>query len=231
MKVKTKNYRFRIGAIAMLNIVAMIGMIINVPAVNAQDVTDQVVLPADTDPAADVNDPPIPQTLTSGEIHVQNLDFTAAPANDGSPDYPYNQTFIISAYYSPLAGQDKYVTGSYKGDIRLNGGGVHGADGTPVYPGMIAAPKGYLFGTKMTIPGLGTVAVHDRGGAIVHSGVRKNAYDRLDVWMGYGDAGRSRAMKWGKRTVDVVVVGFDASVKENIALFELWQEQAKAPAY
>ncbi|MBU0668223.1 hypothetical protein KJ951_03160, partial [Patescibacteria group bacterium] len=48
----------------------------------------------------------------------------------------YTRTYIISAYYSPLPGQLKYVTGSYQGDIRLNGGGVHGADGTPVYPGM-----------------------------------------------------------------------------------------------
>ena len=56
------------------------------------------------------------------------------------PDY-YVETFIISAYYSPVVEQMKYVTGSYEGDIYLNGGGVHGADGTPVYPGMIAAPK------------------------------------------------------------------------------------------
>jgi peptidoglycan hydrolase-like protein with peptidoglycan-binding domain/3D (Asp-Asp-Asp) domain-containing protein len=218
MIVKTKQFRFKIAAVAILNIAAMMGMMINVPIVNAQDVSDQVILPADTDPASDENDPPVPQTLTSGELHVQNLDFNPAPVSDATAGFPYNRTFIISAYYSPLLGQNKYVTGSYRGDIRLNGGGVHGADGTNVYPGMIAAPKGYDFGTKMAIPGLGTVAVHDRGGAIVHSGVRKNAYDRLDVWMGYGDAGLTRAMKWGKRTVNVAVLGFDASIKEGIAL-------------
>jgi hypothetical protein len=188
MKIQTKNYRFRIAAIAILNIAAMLGMVINVPIVSAQAVNDQVVLPSDTDPGADLKDPPVPQTLTSGEVHVQNLNFNPAPAVDTSGGSPYNQTFIISAYYSPLPGQNKYITGSYKGDIRLNGGGIHGADGTNVYPGMIAAPKGYTFGTKMTIPGLGTVAVHDRGGAIVHSGVRKNAYDRLE--MGQEDSGR-----------------------------------------
>jgi peptidoglycan hydrolase-like protein with peptidoglycan-binding domain/3D (Asp-Asp-Asp) domain-containing protein len=128
------------------------------------------------------------------------------------------KTFVISAYYSPLPGQAKYVTGSYKGDIRLNGGGVHGADGSNVYPGMIAAPKSYAFGTKMLIPGIGTVAVHDRGGAIVNSGERGNSYDRLDVWMGYGDAGLKRAMKWGKRTVEVTLYGVNDAIKEEVYL-------------
>jgi peptidoglycan hydrolase-like protein with peptidoglycan-binding domain len=134
------------------------------------------------------------------------------------PDVPYSRTFIISAYYSPLPDQAKYVTGSYAGDIRLNGNGTNGADGTPVYPGMIAAPKKYAFGTKMNIPSIGTVAVHDRGGAIVSTGVRGNAYDRLDVWMGYGDIGLQRALKWGKRTVPVTVYGVDTSIKENVIL-------------
>lgn len=132
-------------------------------------------------------------------------------------DY-YIQTFIISAYYSPIEGQEYYVTGSLAGDIYLNGSGVNGADGTPVYPGMIAAPSKYPFGTKMEIPGIGTVAVHDRGGAIVEAGVRGHEHDRLDVWMGYGDAGLQRALNWGKRTVDVIVYGIDPEVEESIYL-------------
>jgi peptidoglycan hydrolase-like protein with peptidoglycan-binding domain/3D (Asp-Asp-Asp) domain-containing protein len=151
----------------------------------------------------------IPQTLTAGDVHEVKITSTAVGTE---------QTFIISAYYSPIKGQAKYVTGSYAGDIRLNGGGVHGADGTPVYPGMIAAPKSYLFGTKMKIPGIGTVAVHDRGGAIVHSGERGNAYDRLDVWMGYGDAGLKRALSWGKRTVNVINYGVNPDIKEEVTL-------------
>ena len=130
----------------------------------------------------------------------------------------YVKAFTISAYYSPVPGQTKYVTGSYEGDIKLNGGGVHSADGTPVYPGMIAAPSSYSFGTKMNIPGIGIVAVHDRGGAIVHAGQRGSSYDRLDVWMGYGDAGLSRALTWGKRTVQVTVYGIDPNMKENVYL-------------
>lgn len=112
----------------------------------------------------------------------------AAVAEDSGLDNRV-QTFTITAYYSPLPCQEYYVTGSYEGDKRLNGNGTHGADGTPVYPGMIAAPKSYAFGTKLHVPGVGNVAVHDRGGAIVTSGSQGQAYDRLDIWMGYGDKG------------------------------------------
>ncbi|MEK7673306.1 MAG: peptidoglycan-binding protein [Patescibacteria group bacterium] len=140
-----------------------------------------------------------------------------AEADGLEVNYPYTKTFIISAYYSPLPCQNRYATGTYEADIRLNGRGVRGADGTGVYPGMIAAPKAYSFGTKMDIPGIGIVAVHDRGGAIVTAnGI--NAYDRLDVWMGYGDKGLTRALNWGKRTFDVVVYGVNDGVAEQIAL-------------
>lgn len=130
----------------------------------------------------------------------------------------YKQVFTISAYYSPIEGQTRYVTGSLAGDIRLNGSGVNSADGTPVYPGMIAAPRTFAFGTKMSIPGIGIVAVHDRGGAIVSSGQRGQSYDRLDVWMGYGDAGLTRALNWGKRNVEVTVFGINPAIKENVYL-------------
>jgi peptidoglycan hydrolase-like protein with peptidoglycan-binding domain/3D (Asp-Asp-Asp) domain-containing protein len=132
--------------------------------------------------------------------------------------YPYVKTFTISAYYSPLPDQDRYATGSYDRDIRLNGNGTNGADGTEVYPGMIAAPKTYAFGTKMDIPGVGMTAVHDRGGAIVTAGNRNQTYDRLDIWMGFGDAGLTRALNWGKRAVDVTVYGVNDTKDENVYL-------------
>ena len=106
--------------------------------------------------------------------------------------------FTVTGYYSPLPGQNFYVTGSYEGDIRLNGHGVRGADGTEVFPGMIAAPYTYEFGTKVCLPGFGCGAVHDRGGAIVQKGERNLArHDRLDLWMGYGEEGLSRALELG----------------------------------
>ncbi len=129
---------------------------------------------------------------------------------------PRIQYFDITAYYSPQPDQQYYVTGSYESDIRLNGSGVRGADGTPVYPGMVAAPKTYAFGTKMYIKGIGTVAVHDRGGAIVGAG-NKLQYDRLDIWMGYGDSGLQRALGWGRRVIEVTIYGIDPSIKEEVS--------------
>ena len=144
----------------------------------------------------------------------------------GSDDEPVAvKTFLVSAYYSPLPNQSKYVTGSYAGDIKLNGDGVKAADGTLVYPGMVAAPKGYPFGYKMLVPGIGTVSVHDRGGAIVHEGVGGNNYDRLDVWMGYGEAGLKRALKWGKRKVAVALYGVNPNIKESVVLEGYTEEE------
>lgn len=111
------------------------------------------------------------------------------------------RTFKVTAYYSPLPGQDFYTTGSYEAEKRLNGEGVRGASGQDVFPGMIAAPKTYPFGTKIYLEGLGVGTVADRGGAIVHAGEQGQSYDRLDIWMGYGDEGLKRALKWGVRVV------------------------------
>ena len=93
------------------------------------------------------------------------------------------KTFIATAYYSPLPNQQKYYRGSYEADKKLNGEGNVASDGTPVFVGMIAAPRTYAFGTKIELEELGVVSVHDRGGAISAN----NGYDRIDIWMGYGD--------------------------------------------
>lgn len=105
---------------------------------------------------------------------------------------------LVTAYYSPLPNQDFYIRGSYEADIRLNGRGTNGADGTQVYTGMLAAPRTYPFGTRIKILGLGVGEVHDRGGAIFAG----RDYDRVDVWMGYGEAGLARALNWGARVVE-----------------------------
>jgi len=122
-------------------------------------------------------------------------------------------TFTITGYYSPLPNQEYYVTGDYVSEIRLNGSGTNGADGTPVFPGMIAAPKTFLFGTKIKIPGLGMGAVHDRGGAIVHKGERDLAkHDRLDIWMGYGMEGLRRALAFGVQHLNCEIFSADAPI-------------------
>lgn len=124
-----------------------------------------------------------------------------APANisaNVSSGSGEKRKFLITGYYSPLPNQSFYVRGSYEADIRLNGRGTNGADGTEVYIGMLAAPRSYPFGTRIMIPGLGVGDVHDRGGAILSG----KDYDRIDVWMGRGEEGLARALNWGARIVE-----------------------------
>lgn len=110
---------------------------------------------------------------------------------------PYEQEFVITAYYSPVEGQCCYVKGGETADKILNGQGISGADGTGVYPGMIAAPSSYAFGTRIELPGIGIGTVHDRGGAIVEQGEKH----RLDIWVGYGEEGLARALAFGVQRV------------------------------
>jgi hypothetical protein len=66
---------------------------------------------------------------------------------------------------------------------------------------MLAAPKNYKFWTKIYLEWLGVWEVADRWGAIVNKWVRWHWYDRIDVWMWYGDEWLKRATYWGKRTI------------------------------
>jgi peptidoglycan hydrolase-like protein with peptidoglycan-binding domain/3D (Asp-Asp-Asp) domain-containing protein len=130
--------------------------------------------------------------LASSSLWFHHQAQARAQSYPGTP-----RKFVVTAYYSPLPGQSYYLRGSYEADIRLNGRGTHGASGQPVYPGMIAAPKNYAFGTKIHVPGLGVGTVHDRGGAII----AREEFDRIDIWMGSGEEGLRRALAWGKRVV------------------------------
>ncbi len=128
------------------------------------------------------------------------------------------RNFTLTGYYSPLPNQNFYITGSYEAEIRLNGEGIRGADGTPVFPGMIAAPVNYSFGTKICLPNFGCGVVHDRGGAIVNKGVRNLArHDRLDLWLGFGEEGLLRALALGVEHVEGAI--YDANDNNvNIAV-------------
>lgn len=110
---------------------------------------------------------------------------------------PRQQDFVLTAYYSPLPDQCCYVKGSYEADKILNGEGTHGADGTAVYEGMIAAPPSYAFSTRIDLPGLGVFTVHDRGGAIQEW----DDAHRLDIWTGRGEEGLARALAFGVQRV------------------------------
>jgi len=62
------------------------------------------------------------------DAKINNTNTSVAPVTvpTTEPDTG-DRKFIVTAYYSPLPGQKKYSTGSYSGDIRLNGEGTHGA--------------------------------------------------------------------------------------------------------
>lgn len=140
-----------------------------------------------------------------------------------------DQKFIVTAYYSPLPNQSFYLKGSYEADIRLNGNGTHGASGKEVYPGMLAGPKTYAFGTQVYLEGLGIGTIDDRGGAIVSAGSRGYDADRLDIWMGQGEEGLKRALSWGKRTVFGKVI--DAETDTSIDLSQVKIEKIDTNKY
>lgn len=122
------------------------------------------------------------------------------------------QEFIITAYYSPVAGQCCYVRGGLDADRILNGEGHTAADGTKVYPGMLAAPAAYAFGTRVELPGLGTLTVHDRGGAIQ---VLDSGAHRLDIWVGEGEEGLARALAFGVQKISGRVYPLGSSQPAN----------------
>lgn len=117
------------------------------------------------------------------------------------------QSFIVTAYYSPLPGQSSYFNGSYAREIRVNGKGTHGASGKAVFEWMLAAPSNYPFGTKIYFEGLGIAEVQDRGGAIRQAGWwGKCIHDCIDIWMGHGEEWLQRARAWGVRTITGKIV-------------------------
>lgn len=158
----------------------------------------------------------------------QLLSPTLAIAQTVKGSEPYVQDFVLTAYYSPLPNQCCYVKGNYEADKVLNGQGTNGADGTPVYPGMIAAPPSYPFGTRITLPGLGTFTVHDRGGAIQEW---TDAH-RIDVWAGSGEEGLARALAFGVQHVrgTVYPVG-SAMPAESVSLERMPAPESKLKPY
>lgn len=112
--------------------------------------------------------------------------YRSVVSNNLSGDFPC----IVTAYYLALPGQERYVLGSLEADRRMNGD-EWTADGTRVAHGIIAMDQRFPMGATVIIPGYGTGVKHDHGGAIIGN--------RIDVHMGEGDAGRIKAMQWGRR--------------------------------
>ena len=127
--------------------------------------------------------------------------------------------FIVTAYYSPLPNQKKYITWTYSWDIKLNWNWTHWASWKAVHAWFLAAPKKYGFWTKIEIEWLWIWVVEDRWWAIVQSGVNWHEHDRIDIWMWYGDAWLERAIKRGKKTVKWKIVSNDAKLTINFKTY------------
>ena len=139
-----------------------------------------------------------------------------------NPPYPWcvQQLYRVSGYYSPKPVQDVYTRDTYEQEIKLNGRGVHGASGMPVFNGMVAAPKSYAFGTIIVLPWLGVGQVQDRWWAIVTS----DWYDRIDVRLGEWDDGIHRAKSVGLRWI----VGWYCTW---LVTQDVWFDYDKIPQY
>lgn len=102
-----------------------------------------------------------------------------------------------SAYYLPLRGQSRYLTGSYEKEIRRNGRGITFL-GDMARVGIIAAdPKVLPFNTVLEIPGYGIGRVRDIGYLIKGN--------RIDVFVGKGEEGLRHAINWGVREIEVII--------------------------
>lgn len=123
--------------------------------------------------------------------------------------------FVVTAYYSPLPNQDKYLTGNYESEKRLNWQWIAWASWKSVFSWMLAAPKSYNFGTKIYLEWLWIWSVEDRGWAIVPAWQRGYKHDRIDVWMWYWDEWLQRALYWWKRTVKGYIVSSNSEVTIN----------------
>lgn len=107
-------------------------------------------------------------------------------------------TVVATAYYGPLRGQSNYATGSYRGDIRLNGTGIT-KSGKEVRVGHIAADWSVIpQGTVVYVPGYGKGTVEDIGSAIQGK--------RIDVFMGFGEEALEKANNWGVREVQIKIL-------------------------
>ena len=122
------------------------------------------------------------------------------------------RNYLVSAYYSPLPNQRMYIRWSFAKDVILNWNWTNWADGTDVYMGLLAAPRGYSFWTKIILPWIWVGTVHDRGWAIV----AKSNYDRIDVWMWRWEKWLSRALNWWMRFIEWEKCTKEVALKDTL---------------
>ncbi|KKP68330.1 MAG: 3D domain protein [Candidatus Moranbacteria bacterium GW2011_GWE1_35_17] len=106
---------------------------------------------------------------------------------------------LVTGYYTPVKGQNKYATKSFRGDMKRNGGGKTSSGKIPE-EGMVATdPRVIPTGTEVYIPELELYAVaEDTGGDIKGK--------RIDVYTGSGEEGLKEALDIGNRMVTVIII-------------------------
>ncbi len=127
------------------------------------------------------------------------------------------RTFVVTAYYSPLPNQQAYITWTYEWDVLNNWTWKDTASWMEVFEWILAAPSNYPFWTKIYFEWYGVWVVEDRGWAIVNEGENWEVWDRIDIWMWYGDEWLQRAINWGKRTVKWIIVSNDTDLSINFS--------------
>ena len=105
---------------------------------------------------------------------------------------------VVTAYYKPLRGQKRYATGSYRGDVRLNGTGItffgQDADEGCAAADLTILPKGSL----IKMPDDEILKIGDIG-----KDIKGN---KLDKFVGSGEKALARALEQGKRKIVVEIL-------------------------
>lgn len=146
--------------------------------------------------------------------------------------------FIVTAYYSPLPWQEKYLTWSYESEMKLNGW-WNTASWKKPSTWTIAAPRNYPFWTKIYLEWYWIWTVEDRWWAIVNAWDKWFLHDRLDIWLWYGDEWRKKTQEWWKKTVKWYIVdpnteskvSFDFKEKKEEIISEEKKEDKKEKTF
>lgn len=149
--------------------------------------------------------------------------FTLETAKADNTVFSDQSYFVVTAYYSPLPNQNYYFKWSYEADIKLNWKWIRWASWKEVFAWMLAAPKSYAFWTKIYLEWVWIWEVADRWWAIVSTNPSESRwyeYDRIDIWMWYGEEWLARALTWWKRTIKWnILADSETAVSINLSNF------------
>lgn len=104
-----------------------------------------------------------------------------------------------TAYYTPVKGQKKYATKSFRGDMKLNGGGKTSSGETPEEGTVATDPRVIPTGTELYIPELKLYAVAEDIGEDIKG-------KRIDVYTGIGEKALREALYIGNHRIVTVII-------------------------